>query len=378
MITFFCGRPGAGKSYSVVDLAILPAIRAGRPVRTNIPLRLEAIQRDWPDADVELLDEIHPGIWETIPGGALVVLDELWRYWPSGVKSNRVDKRDLSFIAEHRHRVGDVRGETLSTDIVLISQGSSDIAAFLRPKIAETVIVSKMTQVGQANRYRIERFSDFQDSERPKKGALIVSGLGTYRPEVYQYYVSHSQAKGSVDMSSIQEVGTTKRRTIFHSFRFRFFVVAFVLALMLLTWSAKRTADGIAEVTGTPAAAASQPVAAAPPPQQPAVDQGAPTSAPVPDPEPEPEPEPPKPRMEWFISGYAEVDPWNDDGEPDEARREYLLQVTHVQGMRRHMTVSGEHCRKRFGILECDLDGVELTEMPQRLSITAGVAPYME
>ena len=72
----FVGRPRQGKSYSAVELAIIPALREGRIVYTNIPL-LPAVLDDFPNADCRLLDlklhQANPRFWsETVCNGALV------------------------------------------------------------------------------------------------------------------------------------------------------------------------------------------------------------------------------------------------------------------------------------------------------------------
>ena len=48
----YVGRPGSGKSYAVVENQIMPALKAGIKVVTNIPLIMDEIRKVLPGADV--------------------------------------------------------------------------------------------------------------------------------------------------------------------------------------------------------------------------------------------------------------------------------------------------------------------------------------
>lgn len=98
-ITAVVGRPGHGKSYSATEIAIVPALQEGRAVYTNIPLRDQAIARDFPSARVHYVelsvDQVNdPEFWQFAPG-ALVILDELWKVWPSGLRANKIPPYQL-------------------------------------------------------------------------------------------------------------------------------------------------------------------------------------------------------------------------------------------------------------------------------------------
>ena len=118
----YFGAPGHGKTYEVVENVIVPAIRAGRRVVTNIAgLDIEAIadycvergaDRDKlgtveritlnddsagkfavivGDGEDATLDEEK----SIVRGGDLVVLDEVWRVWEDGKKLHQDDARFL-------------------------------------------------------------------------------------------------------------------------------------------------------------------------------------------------------------------------------------------------------------------------------------------
>lgn len=106
------GLPRSGKTYTAVSQQILPALRQGRLVVTNVPMKRDVVVRDIPDAE-NLLREFPmaavvaapDSIWEHCPNGALVVLDEVWRFWPAGKKVDKIPEAWKSFLAEHGHRV---------------------------------------------------------------------------------------------------------------------------------------------------------------------------------------------------------------------------------------------------------------------------------
>lgn len=101
---------------------------------TNVPMKRDVVVRDIPDAE-NLLREFPmaavvaapDSIWEHCPNGALVVLDEVWRFWPAGKKVDKIPEAWKSFLAEHGHRV-DAAGNAMQ--VVLITQDLAQIAAF--------------------------------------------------------------------------------------------------------------------------------------------------------------------------------------------------------------------------------------------------------
>lgn len=192
---YFCGRPGSGKSYGVVENVILPAIRAGRLIYTNIPLNIEEIMKDYSEAAARIVqftnEQVNGEFLMSIPGGALIVIDEVWRFWPAGTKVNDIPALEKEFFAEHRHKAG---VDKLTQEIVLISQSPSQIAKYLRDLIDKTVLTIKADKVGLKNQYQVQIFSACIPSlERP--GDPNTTGMGTYKKEIYKYYKSHTKSE---------------------------------------------------------------------------------------------------------------------------------------------------------------------------------------
>ncbi len=217
-IVAYTGMPGSGKSYAAVEHQILPALKAGRVVVTNIPVKADLIRNDIPAADLREfpLQSIatQPELMaEAVPPGAILVLDEVWRLFPSGTKANQVPEQFRSFFAEHRHRV-DSAGN--STQIVLVTQDLAQIGAFARQLVEQTFHVVKLSTLGipMSNRYRVDMYAGPVSGPNPPQNGRIRQVFGRYDKRIYQYYVSHTQSQASEDQAP-NEKGIDARANIF-------------------------------------------------------------------------------------------------------------------------------------------------------------------
>lgn len=197
-IICYTGLPGDGKSYSAVQNVVIPALKEGRIVAHNLDLNLAALNvvtgRDCEKLLVQLGRDWKPQeIVDACPPGAVIILDEVWRYWPAGIKANEVPQDELKFFKEHRHRVGD---DGLATEILIIDQDpATGIPKFLRSLVQLTYIHTKLDAIGAKGRFRVEVYTRCQPADKPAKSAHIRSLQGKYVPEVWNCYVSHTQAK---------------------------------------------------------------------------------------------------------------------------------------------------------------------------------------
>jgi zona occludens toxin len=198
-ILAYTGIPGSGKSYAVVEHQILPALRAGRIVVTNVPVKADLIRKDIPSADIRDFPiqtiATQPELMaEVVPPGAIFVLDEVWRLFPSGVKANQVPEQFRSFFAEHRHRM-DAGGN--STQIVLVTQDLAQIGAFARQLVEQTFRITKLSTLGipMSNRYRVDMYAGPVAGPNPPQNGRIRQVFGRYDKKVWQYYDSHTQSE---------------------------------------------------------------------------------------------------------------------------------------------------------------------------------------
>ncbi|MCY1357396.1 Zonular occludens toxin (Zot) [compost metagenome] len=190
----YFGKPGSGKSYSVVEYVVIPALNKGRHVVTNIPLEADLLTQVYGGRITQLpLDALDdPELPGLIPHGAVAVIDECWRRWPSGQKVNKAAVDDLQWLKEHRHRV-DTEGNAMQ--VVLVTQDPADLAAWVRKLIAHSFHMYKLEEVGAANRFGIKVYRGCPTGERIPEKLLIREAYGTYKEEIYQYYRSATQSQ---------------------------------------------------------------------------------------------------------------------------------------------------------------------------------------
>ena len=197
-ISAYAGLPGEGKSYSALANFIIPSLKDGRVVAHNLMLNEAALEvvtgRKVSKQLVQIPRECTPDdLIKLVPLGAVVVIDEIWRYWPAGLTVKDVPREQVAFFKEHRHRV-DEKGE--STEILVIDQDPrTGIPAFLRALIENTYIHTKHSRLGVKSRFRVDVYSQCQPIDKPAKGKWISGFQGKYKPEVWNCYISHTQAK---------------------------------------------------------------------------------------------------------------------------------------------------------------------------------------
>lgn len=202
-IVAYTGLPGSGKSYTVVEQQILPALKAGRLVVTNLPVRRDLLCQDL-GVDTQMLREFPAEavaaqpemIFEVAPNGCVLVLDEVWRLFPAGLKSNKVPEAFRTVFAEHRHRV-DAAGQAMQ--IVLVTQDLAQIAAFARQLVETTFRTTKLTAIGQRGRFRTDVYASAVSGPNPNPSSALRQLFGRYKPEVWRYYVSHTQSDSGED-----------------------------------------------------------------------------------------------------------------------------------------------------------------------------------
>lgn len=218
-IIAYTGLPGSGKSYSVVAHQILPALKQGRRVVTNIPLKRDAIRNKVTKGEiVELPLEVVAGepekLEEYATPGSVVIVDELWRLFPAGMKTDRVPEVFKSWLAEHRHRL-DSRGRSMQ--IVFVTQDLAQIAAFARQLVEQTFHHKKLSDVGMDSRFRVDIYHGPVTGAVPSVQARIRQVQARYKSEVFLMYDSHTMSEStvsSIDESKVDARGNALKRPI--------------------------------------------------------------------------------------------------------------------------------------------------------------------
>lgn len=319
-VSAYTGLPGSGKSYGVVENVILPCLKEGRPIVTNLPLKLGELQH-WceknaaplPRIDIVDLAAVADSEEEgflSMRYGAVHVFDEVWRVWPSGQKVTQCPEAHREYFAEHRHQV-DAAGR--STEIVLITQDLSQLASWVRNFVDETYRAQKLNHVGQDKRYRVDVYQGAVTGQKPPESRRLRQFYGKYEKQVYSLYQSATKAQKSGLHGAGKEAKPDKRANILRSPKIIASVVAApVIAIASMSYAFDTLSSGLA------------------PDQEPAAIQ--PTAEPVqvvqakpksvtsdrapPDPRPAPQPQPafddPDKRLpslsdEWKLIGHVDI-----------------------------------------------------------------------
>lgn len=210
-INGYFGLPRSGKSYSVVEYVVIPALKNGRHVITNIPLQDELLIQVFggtiTQLDLDALDD--PDLADKLPAGAVVVLDESWRRWPAGQKVSNCNKKDLRLLKEHGHKV-DKSGKAMQ--IVLVTQVSSDLASWVRNLVNHSFHMTKLDAIGADGRFSVKVYKGCPTGDRIPAKLLVRDAYGTYKPDIYQYYQSATQSESETlnvgDEKSIDRRGS--------------------------------------------------------------------------------------------------------------------------------------------------------------------------
>lgn len=209
-IQAYVGLPRSGKTYNAVANTIIPALRAGRTVVTNIPLHMDRVLELYPLADVRPfpINEIaqEPGtIYDHVPHGCVLVMDEVWRLFPAGLKAHQVPTEFKQLLAEHGHMV-DEHGNAMS--IVLVTQDLAQISAFARVLVEQTFLHTKLSHLGTDRSFRVRIFHGPVTGQNPPKSSEVRMILGRYDERIYRLYKSHTLSKAGEDGANEQAMDT--------------------------------------------------------------------------------------------------------------------------------------------------------------------------
>ena len=195
------GKPGHGKTYGVVERVVIPSLKQGRHVVTNIPLNADELLADFGGTIQQLpIDWFElPDLSEYVLNGCVLIIDEAWRRWPQGQKSNQANPWDKTLLAEHRHMV-DARNNSMR--IVIVTQDLSQIPSWARTLIETTFRVVKISK----KLYRVDVYSGVVTGDKPPVSNRIRQFPGRFDKAIQCYYQSatHS-ATGTVGDESVAD-----------------------------------------------------------------------------------------------------------------------------------------------------------------------------
>jgi len=225
-INVYTGLMRSGKSYEVVSEVIVPAIRAGRRVVTNVDgISQEKIHEHlttkYPGDDRAeygavahvtnaqvFLDDFFPYYDDAkdahtdtvVQPGDLVAIDEAWRFWGDKMK---IKKNHQSFFLEHGHFTHPKT--QVACDLVLMIQDMATLNRFLKNVVAFSFRTHKKVALGMNNTYSLNMW----EGNKMTKANQIGNWTRTYRKEIFPLYSSFKGGAQGV------MVNADKRQNIF-------------------------------------------------------------------------------------------------------------------------------------------------------------------
>lgn len=230
-ISAYVGLPGSGKSYGVVQNVIIPALKSGQKVYTNIPLKDDYCIKHYGSTAVsfETKDIIdNPDWWvDVFEAGALLVIDEVWRLWPAGLTINKARMQDKEFLAEHRHLVDQKTGK--STNIALVTQDLAQMSNFVKVLVDKTFRSVKLDAVGAKKSFRVDIYQGEVSGTNPPDRKKINSMYYKYKKDIFNSYVSHTKSDIAGDETSADDRFNFLKSTKFKIIAFAL-MIPFILA----------------------------------------------------------------------------------------------------------------------------------------------------
>lgn len=223
-IVFHEGLPGSGKSYESVVFHMLPELRNGRTIITNISginfdkfssltnipiaiVRKLIICIDYDSVDAATHRDHLLAVLNVTPD-ALVLIDEVQNFFPSrGVKFS---EPWVKYFSEHRH---------LGHTIILMGQSFADTWVLIRRRTQRKLILKKLSALGADNSYSWNMF----EATAEQKFEKTTSGVRKYDSAFFGLYSSHNS-----DTEFTGEY-VDKRARVFSGSVFKFYIPLFLV-----------------------------------------------------------------------------------------------------------------------------------------------------
>lgn len=197
MIYAICGTPGSYKSCYAVENFVLPALKAGRKVYTNIEGLNPAYIATYYDLDpidvdnnLNILGRVYDDdgsyhedrdkirrFYEDLPQNALVIIDEAQNYFSSRDFKEGFSSDLIPWLTKHRH---------LGNDVVWITQNLESVDITFRRNTHLTYALKRAENIGFKNA-AFNYIFDRADTERRHLARKI------YRPDptIFKLYSSY-------------------------------------------------------------------------------------------------------------------------------------------------------------------------------------------
>lgn len=211
-IQFHEGLSGSGKSYEAVIKQIMPKIKEGRKVVTNIrgmnhekiaelndqPLeevKELLIQLEWSDTLLLPQQVVQQGMYRD----AYIVLDEIQDFYPAD--RTRLDPVTTEFVTQHRQ---------FGIDMLLMGQSLKDVHSLWRRRIQLKIFFINKEPVGKPTEYIWQSFMQTQ----PDKWSEGDTGNGEYDEKYFGTYKSHHDEVDNTTQSLDQRGNIMNKKSI--------------------------------------------------------------------------------------------------------------------------------------------------------------------
>ena len=208
-ITVYTGLMGSGKSFECVSSAIIPAIKNGRRVVTNVDgidndaIRIYCHEKfnialdklgsvvHCKNDDVHSVSFLPHGedVDTFCKPGDLICIDEAWRFW--GTDSKKMHTEHKIFFREHRHYVDPIT--KVCCDLVLMVQDISDLNRLLKVVVELSFRTTKIKSFKKnSNTYRVEMWEGYKQTY----SARVSVENKWYDKSIFPLYSSYAGGAG--------------------------------------------------------------------------------------------------------------------------------------------------------------------------------------
>ncbi len=197
MIYAVCGSPGSYKSVHVLEKYIIPALKKGREVYTNIEnISAIHIATFFDISPIECDNNLHVlgrvydedgsyhedsslirRFYDNVPNNALIVIDEAQNYFSSRDFKEQYSKDVISYLTRHRH---------YGHDVIYITQNIDSVDITFRRNTQMTYVLKRAEHIGAAKLCFIFVYDRF-DLERKPLARLTY----TPNPSCFNCYSSY-------------------------------------------------------------------------------------------------------------------------------------------------------------------------------------------
>lgn len=194
MIYLYYGKIGDGKTYHVVSNELIPAVRAGRKIYTNIDglskkhigmltgkidneMQIVILSNDQLKDLLQLSVDDKEGLGLQVSRGALIIVDEAQMIWDAR-EFRDTKKTFLTFLEYHRH---------FGLDIVFITQNVKRLESSISRLCNESYQVKNLKFLGGF----LKRQYVLHIRQTPHDREKVATIRGSYRNEIFLCYRSY-------------------------------------------------------------------------------------------------------------------------------------------------------------------------------------------